>query len=100
MPNICACCKIDFSDDFCTFSWSGPPFAKNSPVKLCPYCGYAIKPRTSANIAFIGTSDNDVYSWREMKDDGFIDKKRVVRSIKAVGKAIGLPKKVISSKLK
>lgn len=99
--DLCACCGGLIEDGF--YSWSGPPFSVRQILHLCMYCGSVVKPKsvdirgTSLNI--VGTSSNDVYSVREMIEDGFGDLKRIAVSLKAVGKLMGLPRKIITEKI-
>lgn len=99
---LCHACKFDLSGDVCYFSWAGEPFGRRSHVvKLCSYCGYLLKPTVTAdNIAIVGTYAGDIYTYKEMVVEGFNDKHRLVRSIKGVGKVLGMTEKDIAKRLK
>lgn len=98
---ICSCCKFDLAEDICYFSWHGQPFSVNSTVKLCSHCGFLLKPQvTKDNCAIIGTYANDIYSVKEMNEDGFNDKKRIINSIKLMGKKLNFTQKDIDKRVK
>lgn len=83
------------------FSWLGQPFGVRKHVELCLYCGHAVKPlETDTGVAIVGTNGCDVHSFSDMVEDGFTDKIRVRRSIRSVGKFVGLEPKQIKAKLK
>ena len=88
--------------------WHGLPFKKmdRSTTTLCFCCLSSMRPiilplydGEDGGIAIAGTDTGDVHSLKEMIEDGF-GKKESTISIKAVGKAIGLPAKVIKDRLK
>lgn len=100
--DICDLC----GDHYTSFmEWYGLPFKKmdRSTTTLCIYCLSALQPIMlpldgDDSVSITGTHAGDIYSLSEMIEDGFSKKKATI-SIKAVGKAIGLPTKVIIERL-
>lgn len=96
--DFCQLCKDELGDYY--FSWSGPPFSTSKIIIVCQYCGNVVKSQVIDNVAISGTCDNDVYSLTEMIEDGFTDKKRIIKSIKTIGKHLELTTKEINERVK
>lgn len=98
----CAGCKKEIGPDaYC--NWIGPPFSQRANREICFTCLCALRPEVikhgESEIAFLGSYSGDVMSLSEMLDDGF-EKDESIRSIKAIGKILGLPAFTIKKRLK
>jgi len=97
----CEACKQPIEIAYC--GWYGPPFSVRSNRTICFYCLSALRPQIhktekGADVEIIGTYDGDILSLSEMVADGF-DRERAGRSIRVVGKSLGLPPSVVKKRL-
>ena len=97
----CEACKQAI--ELAHYDWYGPPFSVRSTRAICFYCLSALRPRVfdtgkGTDIEMVGTYDGDVLTLSEMVADGF-DRDRAGRSIRVVGKSLGLPPSVVKKRL-
>jgi len=100
--DVCDICGSPY-DSFTL--WHGMPFRKleSSVTLLCHTCVHVLKPQIikqgESEIALIGTYADDIYPLSELIEEGF-DKDRATRSIRALGKALSIPAKEITKKVR
>lgn len=103
MNDQCDICNEPLGDGAC-FPWIGAPFSVRKVHELCSFCGHVMKPRSvqlseGSSVNLIGTFDGDIFTLDEMQADGFKDKIRLTKSIKALGERLGMSKKEINVRL-
>jgi len=102
MTSKCQVCGQSTDDGY--YNWFGPPFSMRTSKEICTCCLTAIKPKVfnqtgdDAGIAIIGTYDGDIYTLSEMVEEGF-DKEQANRSLRVVGKYLGLSPYRVKQKL-